>query len=62
MKVKAITNLIPDQIIVYKQVSDNMEFKNLYKGDSSSIPNDIADMEIRTIGAARKGIIDIRVN
>lgn len=63
MKVKEIAKLIPDQIIIYKQICDSMNFKNLYKGDSASVPSDeIGDMEIRTIGAARKRVIDIQVN
>lgn len=61
LKVKEIAKLIPDKIILYKQVSDNMDFINLYKGDSSGIPDNIADMEIRTIGSAKKGIVDIQV-
>lgn len=62
MKVKEIANYIMDEIIVYKAVSDNGDFENLYKGDSSSIPSNIADMEIGSIGATRKCVVDIKVN
>lgn len=62
MKVREIAKLIPDQIILYKKISDNMEFANLYKGEASGIPGSVADMEVKNIGAARKGIVDICVN
>lgn len=62
MKIKEISGLIPDKIIVYKQVSENFAFIDLYKGHSVGIPNDVADLEIRTIGASKKGIVDILVN
>lgn len=62
MKIREISGLIPDIIIVYKQVSENLIFNDLYKGYSAGISNDIADLEIRTIGATKKGIVDILVN
>lgn len=62
MKVKDIVKLIPDKIVIYKKVSDDRVFEDLYRGDSSSIPTNVADMEIESIGAARKGVVDIKVN
>lgn len=62
MKVKELIALIPDKIIIYKQVSENMDFTDLYKGNSRNIPNNVANMKIRIVGAARKGIVEIQVN
>lgn len=62
MKVKEVARLIPDQLILYKQDPDSMDYVNLYKGYASCIPGGVAEMEVRTIGAAKKGIVDIQVN
>lgn len=62
MKLREVSGLISDKAIVYKQVSDSMDFIDLYKGYLSGIPSNMADMEVRTIGAAKKGVVDIHVN
>lgn len=61
MKIKEISGLIADKIIVYKQVADSLVFNDLYKGYSAGIPKNIANLEIENIGAAKKGIVDIQV-
>lgn len=62
MKVKEVTNLIFDTVIIYKAITNNFgEYKNIYKGNTIDIPFDILEMEVKIIGAVRKNIIDIQV-
>lgn len=59
LKVKDIKEFILDKIIIYKGKND--EFENIYKGDISNISSDVLEMRIRSIGAAKKGVVDIQV-
>ena len=59
MKVKDLKGYVYDKIILYRSESD--DFTDIYKGDIDNLPNTMLDLEIKTIGAKRRGIIDIRV-
>ena len=64
MKLREYIAVIYDKIVIYKQIDDgeyNGEFKDIYKGNRSNIPEDILDMEVKSIGGKGKGILDIRV-
>lgn len=62
MRIKDLNDYIFDKISVYKQINiDGIEYETLFNGNLSDIPEEILEMEIRTIGAKRKGIIDIQV-
>lgn len=59
MLVKELTNFIFDKINIY--VEKDGEFEDLYKGDTNGVTATINDMKVRTIGASKKGIVDIQV-
>ncbi len=59
MKVKYLVAFIFDKVSIYKESGD--EFVTLYDGKYDAIPSNILEMEVRIIGAKRKGIIDIEV-
>ena len=59
MKVKDLKGYVYDKITLYWSESD--DFVDIYKGDIDNLPNTMLDLEIKTIGAKRRGIIDIRV-
>ena len=46
-------------MVIYKTKDD--DFEDIYKGDKDNIPSEILEMKIRSVGAKRKGIIDIQV-
>jgi len=60
MKVRDLKDYIWDKVVLYK--SDTDDFVDIYKGyidgDTSET---VLDLEVRSIGAKRKGIVDIRV-
>lgn len=59
MKIKELISVIFDKVIIYKSNED--DFEDLFKGDRNSIPENILEMKVRTVGAAKKGIVDIQV-
>ncbi|MDF2880186.1 MAG: hypothetical protein K0R54_743 [Clostridiaceae bacterium] len=59
MKVEELIDIIFDKIIIYK--TNNEEFEDIYKGDKNNIPIKILEMKVRSIGASKKGVIDIQV-
>lgn len=64
MKLREYIAVIYDKIVIYKQIDDgefNGEFEDIYKGNRSNIPEDILDMEVKSIGGKGRGILDIRV-
>lgn len=59
MEVKDLISVIFDKVIIYKANGD--DFENIYKGDKNDIPLNILEMKVRSIGGAKKGVIDIQV-
>lgn len=67
MKIKNLQGIVYDQVYVYREnmkiVNGYMEaFENLYNGKLDKAPISILNMEIRTIGAMKTGVIDISVD
>lgn len=60
MKVKELAAVIFDKVVIYEHVGD-VEFHDIFKGEMSEIPRNILELEVGSIGAKRKGILDIRV-
>lgn len=59
MKVEELTNIIFDKIVIYR--SKNGDYKDIYKGEKDNIPSNILAMNVRAIGAKRRGIVDVQV-
>lgn len=60
MKVRDLRYYIYDKVVLYKSEADN--FVDVYKGYiNNDTPSIVLDLEVRSIGAKRKGIVDIRV-
>lgn len=63
MKIRELKGLIHDSICIYrKNPYISGEYINICTGSIDLVPDNILDMEIRSIGAKRKGIVDIRVD
>lgn len=60
MKLKEYVPVIFDKIVIYYEKTDG-EFNDIFTGNRSEIPNNILEMEVKSIGAKRKGVVDIRV-
>lgn len=61
MVIKDLINIIYDNIVIYKGDIE-YEFVDIYKGTFNEIPSEMLSLNVRSIGAKRKGIIDIHVN
>lgn len=48
-----------DKVTIYE--ANSGDFKDLYKGEVKDIPLDILEMNVKIIGASKKGVIDIQV-
>ena len=60
MKVRDLKNYICDKIVLYKSGAD--DFIDIYKGYiDDDTPETVLDLEVRSIGAKRSGIVYIRV-
>jgi hypothetical protein len=59
MIIKELANVIYDTVTIYKAKGD--DYEDIYKGSARSIPAHILEMEVRIVGATRKGQIDIQV-
>jgi len=60
MKVQDLKNYIWDKVFLYKSEAD--DFVDIYKGYiDNNTPELVLDLEVRSIGARRKGIVDIMV-
>lgn len=59
MKLRDYITVIFDSVVIYEQVGE--DFHDLYKGKKSNIPDNLFEREVNSIGAKRKGILDIRV-
>lgn len=68
MKIKELVDLIVDDIIIYKEINEEIKdtyediYEDIYKGSLNNIPKNILEMKIRTIGASKKGAIEIQVS
>lgn len=60
MKLKEYVPVIFDKIVIYYEKTDG-EYNDIFIGNRSEIPNNILEMEVKSIGAKRKGVVDIRV-
>lgn len=63
MKIRELQKLIHDSICIYREnpyISG--QYIDICTGNIDLVPDNILDMEIRSIGAKRKGIVDIRVD
>lgn len=60
MKLREYTSVLFDKIVIYKQIGDG-EFEDIFKGNKIYIPEEMLDMEVKSIGGKAGGILDIRV-
>ena len=51
---------IVDTICTYERIEEG-GFQDLYKGNVENIPKSLLTRNVKLIGAARKGIVDIEV-
>lgn len=56
MKIKDLINVIFDDVIIYKSKDEDF-----YKGDKDSIPSLLLEKKVKSVGAKRKGIVDIEI-
>lgn len=62
MIVKELSNYLFDKVILYTQNKDNLEeYIDLFKGDIRECNHELLQMEVKSIGAKRAGVLDIRV-
>lgn len=63
MQIMELKNYVHDKVCVYRENPDiDGEYIDIYKGFIQKALLDILELEVRSIGAKRKGIVDIRVN
>ena len=60
MKVADVAKYIYDKVVIYRNV-EVLEFEDLYKGYIDDAPEKIKKMVVCSIGAKRKGVVDIEV-
>lgn len=62
MTVKELTDYIFDKAVLYTQNKDNTdEYIDLFKGDIRECNQELLQMEVKSIGAKRAGVLDIRI-
>lgn len=65
MKIEGLGKYIFEEVHVYIQKENNSDleflFENIYTGLIESAPDDIKAMRVASIGASRKGYLDIKV-
>ena len=62
MRVGDLKNYIFDEVILYRENPEvDGEYIDIHKGFICTSPTSILNLEVRTIGAKRKGVVDIRV-
>lgn len=62
MKIKDLINVIFDDVIIYKSKDEDFgEYEDFYKGDKDSIPSLLLEKKVKSVGAKRKGIVDIEI-
>ena len=60
MKIKELACYAYDKVSIYEEKGEG-EFTDIYNGDVAQVPKEFLEMEIKVIGAKRKGILDIQV-
>ena len=61
-RVGDLKNYIFDEVVLYRENSEvDGEYIDIHKGFICTSPISILNLEVRTIGAGRKGVVDIRV-
>ena len=62
MLVGDLNNYIFDEVVLYRENPKvDGEYIDIHKGFICTSPISILNLEVRTIGAKRKGVVDIRV-
>ena len=62
MRVGDLKNYIFDEVVLYRENQEvDGEYVDIHKGFICTSPISILNLEVRTIGAKRKGVVDIRV-
>ena len=62
MRVGDLKNYIFDEVVLYRENPEvDGEYVDIHKGFICTSPTSILNLEVRTIGAKRKGVVDIRV-
>ena len=62
MLVGDLKNYIFDKVVLYRENPEvDGEYIDIYKGFICISPISILNLKVKTIGAKRKGVIDIRV-
>ena len=62
MRVGDLKNYIFDEVVLYRENPEvDGEYVDIHKGFICTSPISILNLEVRTIGAKRKGVVDIRV-
>lgn len=62
MKVGDLKNYIFDEVVLYRETSEvDGEYIDIYKGFICTSPVSTLNLKVRSIGAKRKGVVDIRV-
>ena len=57
-----LKNDIFDEVVLYRKNPEvNDEYIDIHKGFICTFPTSILNLEVRTIGAKRKGVVDIKV-
>lgn len=60
MKIIDLKNYIHDKVCIYRENPDiDGEYIDIYKGFIQDAPSNISDLEVKSIGAKKKGIVDI---
>lgn len=59
MKLKEIKSIICENVCLYEKT--NLDYKDLWKGKSQDIPEELFDYTVKIIGAKRKGKLDIEL-
>ena len=62
MRVGDLKNYIFDEVVLYRENPEvDGEYIDIHKGFICTSPISILNLEVRTIGAKRKGVVDIKV-
>ena len=62
MRVGDLKNYIFDEVIIYRKNAEvDGEYIDIHKGFICTSPNAILNLKVKSIGAKRKGVVDIRV-
>lgn len=62
MIVKKMTDYIFDKAVLYTQNKDNTnEYIDLFKGNIRECKQELLQMEVKSIGVKRVGVLDIRI-